>query len=94
MGDEYLYTYEDHAAHHVRSGGGRLERWQSDRVIKRSESMAEETKRCVACDGRGYHLCECWPGDCICGFGDETCEECMGEGFIFPDESFDPSEVQ
>ena len=56
--------------------------------------MAEETKRCVACDGRGYHLCECRPGDCICGFGDETCEECMGDGFIFPDESFDPSEVQ
>ena len=56
--------------------------------------MAEETKRCVVCNGRGYHLCECWPGDCICGFGDQTCEECMGEGFIFPDEDFDPSEIQ
>lgn len=33
-------------------------------------------RRCSACNGRGYTRCDCWPGDCICGFGDETCEEC------------------
>lgn len=32
------------------------------------------------CNGRGYHNCDCWPGDCICGHGDETCEECEGTG--------------
>lgn len=43
-----------------------------------------ELKRCPACNGRGYHHCDCWPGDCICGFGDETCEECRGEGWLDP----------
>lgn len=43
-----------------------------------------ELKRCPACKGRGYHLCDCWPGDCICGFGDEDCEDCRGEGWIDP----------
>jgi len=42
--------------------------------------MGERTK-CPACDGWGYHVCDCWPGDCICGFGDETCEDCEGTGF-------------
>ena len=42
-------------------------------------------KRCPACNGRGYTRCDCWPGDCICGFGDETCDECLGEGRIYPD---------
>ena len=37
-------------------------------------------KRCPVCHGRGYLLCDCWPGDCICGFGDEECEECGGTG--------------
>ncbi len=45
---------------------------------------APKLKRCTACDGLGYHLCECWPGDCICGWGDEACEECQGEGWIDP----------
>ena len=43
-------------------------------------SAADKISRCPACNGRGYHLCDCWPGDCICGFGDETCDECMGSG--------------
>ena len=51
--------------------------------------MAEPPTRCKVCDGRGYHRCDCWPGDCICGFGDETCEECEGHGFIFPDDEWD-----
>lgn len=49
--------------------------------------MADKLTKCLACDGRGYHCCECWPGDCICGFGDETCDECGGEGII--DTSYD-----
>ena len=59
--------------------------------VDTSAEAEEKPKRCVVCDGRGYHLCDCWPGDCICGFGDEECEECMGHGFIFPDEDFDLS---
>ena len=47
--------------------------------------MADDD-RCPACDGRGYHLCDCWPGDCICGYGDETCDECDGEGRIADDD--------
>lgn len=49
--------------------------------------MADELTKCFACDGRGYFRCECWPGDCICGFDDETCEECGGEGTL--DSSYD-----
>lgn len=37
-------------------------------------------KPCPVCRGRGYFNCECWPGDCICGWGDEECEECSGTG--------------
>lgn len=36
--------------------------------------------RCPACNGRGYIRCDCWPGDCICGFDDEPCDECCGTG--------------
>jgi len=46
--------------------------------------MTDKPTKCAACSGRGYHNCECWPGDCICGYGDETCEECGGDGFIDP----------
>ena len=46
--------------------------------------MTEKLAKCPACSGRGYHNCACWPGDCICGYGDETCEECSGDGFIEP----------
>ena len=46
---------------------------------------ARETKKCPCCNGRGYHRCDCWPGDCICGWGDETCEECCGDGVIYDD---------
>lgn len=46
--------------------------------------MSDEAKRCVVCRGRGYHHCDCWPGDCICGYGDEPCEECEGTGWIEP----------
>lgn len=47
--------------------------------------MSEQSteRKCPACHGRGYIRCECWPGDCICGFGDETCAECNGEGVIY-----------
>lgn len=45
----------------------------------------EKPKPCPACNGRGYHHCPCWPGDCICGWGDESCDECDGHGFIVPD---------
>lgn len=56
------------------------------------EAMSDLTTKCTACKGRGYHNCECWPGDCICGFGDETCEECSGNGFIDPSyDDFDPT---
>lgn len=48
--------------------------------------MGAELERCTWCGGRGYHPCDCWPGDCICGFGDEECEECHGEGFLYADE--------
>lgn len=46
--------------------------------------MADRLTKCPACSGLGYFRCECWPGDCICGCGDETCEECGGEGIIDP----------
>jgi hypothetical protein len=39
--------------------------------------MSDEPKRCPCCKGRGY---------CICGYGDEDCEECCGEGWVYPDD--------
>ena len=50
------------------------------------ERPVDEAERCWACNGRGYILCACWPGDCICGYGDETCDECGGEGWFYEDE--------
>ena len=44
----------------------------------------DEQARCPACNGRGYHFCECWPGDCICGRDEEYCDECVGTGFVEP----------
>lgn len=53
--------------------------------------MSDKLTKCLACSGLGYHRCDCWPGDCICGHGDETCEECCGDGFIDPSyDDFDP----
>lgn len=46
--------------------------------------MSDPMSKCPACRGRGYLLCDCWPGDCICGFGDEDCENCRGTGWIDP----------
>ena len=46
--------------------------------------MADQLKKCQCCNGRGYHRCDCWPGDCICGWDDEPCEECGGDGVIYP----------
>ncbi len=43
------------------------------------EHMTDTTK-CPVCYGRGYIPCDCWPADCICGYGDETCEYCDGYG--------------
>lgn len=51
--------------------------------------MTNMSRKCPACEGLGYHLCACWPGDCICGFGDTTCEDCMGEGVIYSDDDDD-----
>lgn len=52
--------------------------------------MADRLTKCPACKGLGYFRCDCWPGDCICGLGDETCGECGGEGIIDP--SYDDDE--
>jgi hypothetical protein len=43
--------------------------------------MSDRLTKCLACDGRGYFRCDCWPGDCICDEGDENCFECGGDGF-------------
>lgn len=40
--------------------------------------------RCPVCHGKGYLRCDCWPGDCICAYGDEDCDECRGTGVIDP----------
>lgn len=50
--------------------------------------QAPKLKDCPICDGTGYLSCDCWPCDCICGYGDETCEECSGHGFIDPDDDY------
>ena len=50
---------------------------------------AEKPKKCPVCSGWGYIPCEYWPGDCICGYGDEDCEECEGTGRIWPDNEDD-----
>lgn len=47
--------------------------------------MAEQPlRRCPDCDGRGYHMCECWPADCIMGCEEPECGRCDGCGFIDP----------
>jgi len=51
--------------------------------------MDEKPKSCTACNGRGYHHCECWPGDCICGWDNESCEDCEGSGLIYPEDEYD-----
>jgi len=43
-------------------------------------------KRCPICRGRGALRCDCWPGDCICGFDDEPCDNCDGTGWLYPDD--------
>jgi hypothetical protein len=54
--------------------------------------MTDKLTKCADCNGRGYHRCECWPGDCICGQDDEPCWECAGDGWIDPSyDDFDPS---
>ena len=54
--------------------------------------MTDKLTKCPACDGRGYFYCDCHPGDCICGVGEETCDECGGEGIIDPSyDDFDPT---
>lgn len=42
-------------------------------------------RRCPVCHGRGALRCDCWPGDCICGWDDEPCETCDGTGWIDPE---------
>lgn len=54
--------------------------------------MTDKLKKCLACNGRGYFRCDCWPGDCICGQHEETCWECEGDGWIDPSfDDFDPT---
>lgn len=50
--------------------------------------MLEPMKRddkCPVCHGKGYLRCDCWPGDCICAYGDECCDNCDGTGYIGDD---------
>ena len=54
----------------------------------------EPITHCAACGGQGYLNCACWPGDCICGNGDVTCEECMGDGVVYPDDDVDFGESE
>jgi len=51
-----------------------------------TDKHPEKPPRCPVCHGRGYLVCDCWPGDCICGYGDEECEYCQGHGEIHPDD--------
>lgn len=50
---------------------------------------AEKLKDCTACNAKGYHHCDCWPGECLCGDDYEPCEECGGDGFIDEDCMYD-----
>lgn len=56
--------------------------------------MGEKSKRCTVCNGRGAIRCDCWPGDCICGWDDEPCEYCEGTGVIYPDDEWEPWDTQ
>lgn len=46
----------------------------------------QKRPRCPVCRGWGYIPCDCWPGDCLCGYGDEDCEYCDGTGDVLPDD--------
>lgn len=48
--------------------------------------MTDGLRKCTVCNGRGYTRCDCWPGDCICGWDEEDCEFCDGTGYFEPDE--------
>lgn len=48
--------------------------------------MNDKAKRCSVCHGRGHFHCDCWPGDCICGYDYEECEYCDGTGYVLPDD--------
>jgi hypothetical protein len=47
-------------------------------------AVKEKPKKCPVCFGWGYITCDCWPGDCICGYGNEECDECGGHGDLWP----------
>lgn len=34
-----------------------------------SMRLTDRLSNCLACDGRGYFRCDCWPGDCVCDEG-------------------------
>lgn len=53
---------------------------------------ATQPKRCPVCRGRGAIRCQCWPGDCICGWDDEPCEACDGTGTLPPPDDYDYSD--
>jgi len=47
---------------------------------------SDQPIKCKVCNGRGYTHCDCWPGDCICGWDDEECIACYGEGYFYPED--------
>lgn len=49
---------------------------------------SDKPRRCTVCKGRGAIRCDCWPGDCICGWDDEPCEYCDGTGWIDREEDY------
>ena len=49
----------------------------------------DKPRLCTVCNGRGYIRCDCWPGDCICGWDDEPCEYCCETGVIGGCEDYD-----
>ncbi len=54
-----------------------------------TQAQTPPPKKCPVCYGKGYLRCDCWPGDCICAFGDEDCDACNGEGAIYDDEEWE-----
>lgn len=54
-----------------------------------TDPIAAARERCPSCNGRGYTRCDCWPGDCICGWDDEDCDACCGNGDADWDDSWE-----
>lgn len=63
-----------------RHPAGAIKYVRADKVQTTTAPAPTKRRKCRVCSGWGYLPCECWPGDCICGFGDEECEACGGTG--------------